>query len=277
MKRIAIIATILLLLLASGCKSTRSSKTSPTDDTTIVTKPKTKDAKEVLYNNMIDAYGSWETVVAKGNISIGSLSSSFEMRMIKDKGIQISLRPILGIEVGRLIIKNDKIYIFNKINNQYIEESLDTFKEKLPFKPTINDLQNILLGRPFILGNSTLTSKEYKKFDIAIAGNDWTMKPKKQIDKIEYLFALNKEEIESLQASQNNMGRKIACYYQDYQHDTERLYPTNLQIEAQSKSKKYKLGIDYSTISWDKETSIQPLSTKGYSRISLSNLIESLL
>lgn len=279
MKRIAIIATILLLLLASGCKSTRSTKkTSSTSKTTVVTKPKTKDAKEVLFENMIDAYGSWETAVVKGSVSLGSLSSSFEMRMIKDEAIQISLRPIFGIEVGRLLIKDDKIYIFNKINNQYIENSLKDFSDKLPFEPTVSDLQNILLGRPFILGTNSLTAKDYKKFSITTAGkNDWRMQPKKQADKIEYLFALNGEEIECLQASQTNIKRKVICNYQDYQHDFERLYPSSLQIDAQNSNKKYSFSLDYTSISWDRSTTIQPLSTKGYSRTTLSKMFDSLL
>ncbi len=283
MKRIAIIATILLLVLATGCKSTRrTKKTSSTTTTTVVTKPSadkgTQASKEyALFSDMIESYGDWETCVARGSISLGSLSSSFEMRMIKDEGVQISLRPIFGIEIARLIIKGDKLYIYDKINSRYIENSLSDFSNIVPFTPTVSDVQNIFLGRPFILGENNLEASDYKKFNINIAGNDWTLQPKKKTNKIDYMFAMNREQTESLQASQTNTGRKITCNYKDYQNDITHQYPSTIQVQAQTQSKKYAVKISYSTVTWNSSTTIQQLSTRGYSKTTLSKVIDSLL
>lgn len=278
MKRIAIISTILLLLVASGCKSTRDTQeTSSSKTTTVVTKPKEKDPKEVMFNKMIDTYSPWQSIVAKGSVSLGSLSSTYELRMIKDQAIQISLRPLLGIEVGRLVVQDDKIYIFDKINKRYIEESLSKLGEKLPFEPTISNLQSILMGQPFIMGETAITAKDYKKFDITLAGEDWTMRPKKKIDKIDYLFSMNNETTESLQVSQTGMERRVTCHYQDYLYDAQHLYPSYMKISALNNKKEYTLKLNYSTMSWDTNPDIQPLSTRGYSRTTLTDLIDMLL
>lgn len=274
MKRTLVIATILLLLVVSGCKSTRD--TQPVSPTQPTETPQ-QDPREVLFNNMIDAYGTWESVVVKGSASIGHLNSSFELKMVNGRALQISLRPLLGIEVARLVVQDDKIYIFDKINKQYIEEELTTLIRKLPFEPTISNLQSILLGQPFILGEPSLSAADYKRFDISIAGNDWTMHPKKKIARADYLFAMSGEYTESLQVTQAGREKSVTCHYRDYLHDSRHLYPSTLSVKAQSNDKEYSLNLYYTTMTWDNNPTILPLSTQGYTRTTFAKLIEMLL
>lgn len=273
MKQTTIIAILLLLVVATSCKSPRTTPTTPHDDTMTVK----GDEKQTLFNSMLDAYGSWDTFVARGSASLGSLSSSFELRMIKDNGIQISLRPILGIEVARLIIVENKVLIYDKINSRYIENNLGDFADILTVEPTIGNVQDILLGIPFILGSSSLDENDYKKLDIEIAGDEWIIQPRTKIKNLNYLFSMNREQTESLQISQEKTERKISCSYRDYLYDGRHMYPSALQITAQGNKHRYTLKLDFSTASWDSNITIQPLSNKGYTRTTISQILESML
>ena len=100
----------LLLVLVSSCKS-KQSIVQEVGETPVISKSK----EEIRYNEMLASYGLWDTFVAQGNVSLGGLSSSFELRMKHNEAVQISLRPFLGIEVARAIITTDSAFLYDKV------------------------------------------------------------------------------------------------------------------------------------------------------------------
>ena len=74
---------------------------------------------------VIATLGNWQTMQTGGNIKLSagsSFSSSVQVRMVRDKAIFISLRPMLGIEVGKLVITADSLYAVDKVHKRYIAE-----------------------------------------------------------------------------------------------------------------------------------------------------------
>lgn len=311
MKRIALILTILLIVLMTGCKSKRSVVTTPDittpstvvipTDTVTVERPETpivtpepgdvKEREEVekqpverepsreelLYGNMINANGEWQTMVAKGSVSLGSLSSSFEMRMINNQSLQISLRPIFGIEIARVVVTGDSIYLYDKINKRYIAEGMDLLGDKIPFVPTISDMQNAMLGRPFILGQTSIGMDNFNDFIYETADNQWAMQPRNLPEDIIYMFGLENETLICAVAQQATTQRELRCDYQEHEVFSNRVVPTSMLLSAKGGKKSYSLKITYSSIEWDRNTSVQKLSTKGMKKTTISNVVGSLL
>ncbi|MBR6757691.1 MAG: DUF4292 domain-containing protein [Bacteroidaceae bacterium] len=310
MKRIALIIALTLLVLVTGCRSRRAVLTSPDKDVpAIVTptdslqqsatetpstsseSPKDDDVTtdrqstdeveklqtEIMFDNMLSVQAPWNTIVTKGRVSLGSLSSSFEMRMINNESISVSLRPIFGIEIARVVMTRDSVFLYDKINKRYIAEGITSFSDNIPFEPTISDLQNTLLGRPFLLGHTSLVEDDYDRFIFETAGSDWAMQPRELPDGVVYMFAMNESRLICAVAQQLMSHRQLHCEYQYNDSFAECKLPHTLILTAQGKSKSYSINIQYSSVKWDTPISVEKLSTNGMKKTTLSTVVESLL
>ncbi len=263
-----------------GNTPSQSSSSQQGDKTATISKnltPVVASEEQNFYNRMLETYGSWETLTVRGNVSVGNLSSSYEMRMIRNESIQISLRPILGIEIARLIVTCDSIYMYDKINHRYTVDALSDFSDKFPFKPTISDLQNAMLGRPFILGNSNLSAQDFDKLTITGDNNSWTMQPLIQPEGIQYHFTFVDTQLTSAYAIQESSNREANCKYEDVSNDTGYMLPEKITIKVKGSSKTFNFSTTYTSASWNNHVTIQHLSTTRYTRSSLSNVLKSLI
>ena len=95
--KIAILITIAALMTA--CGTTKQAAQPDTTSQSATTTTSTVNPAETI----IATLGGWQTLQTGGNIKLNagsSFSSSIQVRMVRDEAIFISLRPVLGIEVG---------------------------------------------------------------------------------------------------------------------------------------------------------------------------------
>ena len=106
MKRIGQIAILILLLCLTGCKSKEAAGSRT---------PAGGKNETERFHELLETYSTWETFTAKASASVSGagLRSSIEVRMIRGKAVQVSIRPLLGIEIGRLLMTTDSIYIYD--------------------------------------------------------------------------------------------------------------------------------------------------------------------
>ena len=273
MKRTGQIAILILLLCLTGCKSKEAAGSRT---------PAGEKNETERFHELLETYSTWETFTAKASASVSGagLRSSIEVRLIRDKAVQVSIRPLLGIEIGRLLMTTDSIYIYDKFHRRYVAESLQTLYDILPVAVTPLDLQNVLLGQPFIFGETALQPSDYKKFDIISGENgDWALQPQKQYRDFTYRFLLNGNNLLGMQAYQNNTLRQISSTYADHRKADGKVLPSSVQITAQGGSRKYTLNINYdpSSAVWDNNIDIEKLPTTGYTVMTFSQLLKSLI
>lgn len=268
MKRISFIITLVVIFITSACKTTQLTQGPAAEQRTPTKIPK----EQQLYNTMCDAYDEWDTMVAKGNISTSHFSSSFELRMIRNEGLQISVRPALGIEVVRIIITPTEMCVYEKLGRRYISLTSEELQEKIPFNITIEDIQNIFLGRPFLLGNGSVTPDDYKSFDINIGSEEWSMTPRKQYERFDYKFILQEEKLTTSRVAVAQQQGVVNCVYSNFQEQNGLLAPKTITLNLSSEQYSGAATIKFNSISWNKNTSIEKISTSRYSRVTLKEL-----
>ncbi|MCF6365866.1 MAG: DUF4292 domain-containing protein [Bacteroidales bacterium] len=67
-----------------------------------------------------------------------------------DEFIWISVRPVMGIEISRILITQDSIKVIDKIKNEYFAENINYLKSKVGFELNYETIQAIFLNRFFI-------------------------------------------------------------------------------------------------------------------------------
>lgn len=150
----AIAAVSLILLIASGCSSSRSNS-SHSGQATTLPKVKTTSGKLILSQLQNDTT-AWSDFYAPFTFKIRrpiSLSVSGRATMVRDKSILFSAR-MMGIEVAQLYIDNDSTWLVDKFHKLVCAVPTDRLTGVSGL--TIANLQDLMLGKPFCPGTSDL-------------------------------------------------------------------------------------------------------------------------
>ena len=114
-----------VLLLVVACSSIRKAAKTDADaapGTAVQVDKVTSDAVLKVDANRQTARG----IRGKANVSVGSLSASGTIKMKRDEIIQVSLSALLGLmEVGRLELTPEYLYILDRINHEYVRARWD--------------------------------------------------------------------------------------------------------------------------------------------------------
>lgn len=272
MKKTNIAIVIMLVALMSACGTFKKAATVPDTTTTTPTTPRaTTDAME----SIIATLGDWQTMQTGGNIKLSagsSFSSAIQVRMVRDQAIYISLRPMLGIEVGRLLITADSLYAVDKVHKRYIAEKVSLLTSGIPL--TVSDVQDIFLGRPCIIGKGTLSESNRAAMTVEAEKNAVKLVPAQNYKGYSYAFVMdNKDRIVSLDiAPQGSATAAYQVKYNDVRKTTAGNIAHGLNAVATIENKKVSLSLSYKNIDWNGNVKIDRSLPNGYSRMSARDL-----
>ena len=159
----------------------------------------------------------------KGNNSMGLKG---QIRMHNDSVIWISLSLKVGIEIGRIMITPDSVKYINRSTKTYLAESIDYFNEYLPIVPSIQFLQDMLLG------NDTQI-KRREKYKSYIDDKRYKLEAKNDfIDKNIWIlpesFKIGEFNIKDNRANSGELTLK----YENFQNVDGRLLPTKIVFDV---------------------------------------------
>ena len=116
---IALLAAI--LAMSTSCRSAQKAMVSETRSGEIAESVEA-DWSNSAFNPLTVAAAApeWTDFSASGNITVsttGSLSSAIQIKMVRGRSISISIRPLLGIEMGKLFVDKDSVTLVDKYHN----------------------------------------------------------------------------------------------------------------------------------------------------------------
>ena len=227
MNHIRITVCSIVLLILAGCKSGKE---------LISERPVSQEVRN-NFESLMASYPDWNTFSAKGSADLsfgasGSLSASTQLRMVRGEVLQISVRIILGIEVARLYMTPDSLFLVNKMQKQYVTASLQEIGERLSSPVSLQTVQDALLGRIFLL-NSANNAYGIDDFEVMESGSSrWSLSPKRQDERFGYRFDLDEIKLLSTQMGSTSGHKEIVCHYTDFikQGQSEN-FPTKMIIQ----------------------------------------------
>lgn len=139
MSRWLLIGAWSVLLTIAGCKASKTITGAPTRIT-----PKELKAK------LAEQTFTYETLQAKLSISYEApddkKSFKGDLRVKRDSAIWLSIRPLLGLEVARVLITRDTVHIIDRLNNEYIRQPLDLLEQEYGLPDDFSLMQALLIG-----------------------------------------------------------------------------------------------------------------------------------
>ncbi len=192
---------------------------------------------------------------------------SGKLSMKRGENIMLSLR-FLGMEVMSLYINTDSIFASDKIHKYYFAEGLKSLTKGFPM--TLNDLQDILMGRPFIINHGTLSTNNKDLISLESVGDNIAIIPKKSYNSIEYAFGLDdNNSLKALTATRNETI-VLQCIYDGHCNETPagNVAQQNLvELSLSDKNLQTLISISYDNAKWNTGNTRQWKKPKGYKRI----------
>ena len=266
------ILAVTMLVMAS-CGTTKKAATQPDSPTPNQTNQATGGGDPI--DAVIAHSGEWQTMQTSGSIKLkagSSFSSSIQMRMVRDDAIFISLRPVLGIEVGKLLITGDSLFAVDKVHKRYIAEKVSILTSGIPV--TVSDVQDIFLGRPCIIGKGTLSQANRSEMTSSTEQNSVMLTPSAKYMGYVYSFIFDKSNrITSLDIAPE--GSSSAAYkvkYSDVKATKAGNIAHSINANATIEKKKLTFSLTYKDIDWNGDVKIDRSLPKGYTRMSARDL-----
>lgn len=275
---INIVAPLLALaFIALSCKSQKkvSGDTTYTTQNPPTSQQTVDQAAQAQLQALTSSVGAWKTLKTGGHLSISggtSFSSGMQMRMIRDKVIYISIRPLLGIEAGKLVIKGDSLFVINKVQKQYMAEKVSLLTAGIP--ADVSMVQDMFLGRAFIIGEGTVNRSNANRVEAKTQADGFTLAPKEQPKQFSYTFTYDKNRhIRALNVKPSTGNESYSITYDDVQTTLAGLIAHAMKLETQVKGKPMNLSLNFEKIEWNQDVDTSFSIPSGYKRLDARSLL----
>ncbi len=271
MRKMIIGAALALTVLAS-CGASKNVATTGNLTTTVTSAPATQQERAQA---IASSHSSWTTMQTSGSIKLGgskSFSSSINVRMNHGTAIAISLRPMLGIEVGRLVFTGDSVIVVDRVHRQYIAENVALFTNGLP--ATVGTLQDIFLGRAFIVGEGTYDTSRADHATATSATGKCVLEPNTRVTGFKYDFTYD-EDNNILAFNITPEGATQTVYsvdYSDVKSTQAGKVAHTVGVAGTIKGKPLNFTLSYKDISWGGQVKIDTSIPDGYKRADISSI-----
>lgn len=220
----------------------------------------------------------WTDFSASGNITVsttGSLSSAIQIKMVRGRSISISIRPLLGIEMGKLFVDKDSVTLVDKYHNIYVRESVS---QLLGNGIGLYALQNLLLSRPFDLTDGAISAPNAYHFSATAPDNErrWQMRPAKANQLFGYFFDMIENNVSRFNVTLNN-GQQYAMGFSAFKPVDGKVIATSISAHIEIGGTKVGMDLKYTkSIRWNSGVTDYIRIPDGARRYSLAQLLKSL-
>lgn len=187
------------------------------------------------------SYTPWQTLSLKGKAKIEGIPVALNIKAYMEHANSILLSinaPLLG-EVGRIEIDKDSVLVVNKRGKCY--SKVDIASTMAAFGASVTDMQDLLLGRVFILGAGTLSVDNAALVDVCTgASGTWILTPHNQDPRAQYGFTLFEDGAMLMAAAFTPDEKYLATAEYDHKQNG-----TDMELTLKMNNKTIKLNLAF--------------------------------
>ena len=262
--------TLMVAILAS-CSTTKSIKKSHSIEGMTETE---------FVENVIENAGGWNALTAKVSLSLnwegkGETKVSGTLRIKKGEVVQLSIAPLLGIEVARAEISPNGILVIDRMNKRYGEVSFAEVKALVKADLDFHTLQALFLNELFLPGKGDLTARDASSFKVEPEAEGVWLNVKRA-KRFGYHFlteapeALLKESYIGLNGTPYGLRWK----YDDFRALERKQFPVDMKLAFEGGKKPVKASFALSRLSTNGDWETRTEVSKKYEKVELEELLK---
>lgn len=268
------VTAIIMILLVSSCSSTKNLKKN------VIVGNLTQDEYVM---NLFEKSKEWNAVSGKIVLTINKadkepLSVSGSLKIKRNEVIQLSIAPILGIEVARAEFTPNGILIIDRLKKRYITATFDELRQMSNTNLDYNILQSLFLNSVFVPGKQNLTASNLNDFSVT-PENDKVIMSIDNTKTFNYTFiaSLQPELLKESEISLKSSNYKLLWKYDNFKDFNKGTFPTYMNINVIGGKSLLSAEIEISRLStdvnWEKHTEIP----QKYKKVELQEILKQLL
>lgn len=251
-----LVVCCLFLLFLGGCKSSRQAVVSPVAE----------DREAVgMLESIIGQAPSFDSFSSKVKLTASmngkQLSVNGTLKMKRGELIQLSIAPLLGIEVARIEISKDNILAIDRINRQYASVSIADLSSLADGEADFYTIQALFFNRLSLPGAQEVKVADASAFRLEKQADGVLIRPRKT-GKLDYCFTAN--EGGWLVNTNLSADKKylLDWKYDEFQQLGGGMYPAAMDITVQGTGRSVKAQVELSKMSTAK-VSLSPTTLSG--------------
>ncbi|MCK4662675.1 MAG: DUF4292 domain-containing protein [Bacteroidales bacterium] len=264
-----LVLVVISISVLSACKSTKYLKNKELRKLKIDKIYNQIEKNEIEFNTISLRFSAATKIGKK------KLSAKGNIRIKNDSIIWISVKPLLGIEMFRIVITKDSLKYINRIEKNYYCSNTDLIKKKYFENYKYEYLQDILTNS--IINFYGKKTKNYlkKNYKLEINKNNYCIKNvKNKIDDNSFLLSElhvkpDTYKINEIRFKSENSEQELIVKYKDFDKLDEFIYPKNVDIEVIDDKNIFNLKINYDKINLNRSLKFPFSISKKYTKISL--------
>ena len=274
LRNFQIFGIALFVMLLASCSSTKMLKKTHFID----------GMSEVEYvEKLINHVGEWGAFTAKVNLSVDLDGKSVTkvggtLRIKRGEVIQLSVAPLLGIEVARAEISPNGILVIDRVNKRYVRASFSELESLVHADLDFHSLQALFLHELFLPGNSRMTVRDASNFRVDVKTQEVVLEAKKG-GRFNYQFLIQAPEAVLKESCIALAGTPylLRWKYDAFRPFEQEQFPTDMQIIFEGAEKPVKAAMALSRLStnsnWETHTEV----SARYMKVELADILKLLI
>ena len=269
-----LLGIVLMVALFASCSASKSIKKSHSIEGMTETE---------FVENVIENASGWEALTAKMSLTLdlgrkGETKVNGTLRIKKGEVVQLSIAPLLGIEVARAEISPDGILVIDRMNKRYVEVSFAEVKALIKADLDFHTLQALFLNELFLPGKGDLTARDASSFKVEPEAEGVWLNVKRA-KRFGYHFlteapeALLKESYIGL----NGTSYGLRWKYDDFRALERKQFPIDMKLVFEGGKKPVKAALALSRLSTNGDWEARTEVSKKYEKVELEEILKILL
>lgn len=247
------IIMLLLLVLGIGCRPVRQ----------LIPVIVDREVEQVL-TSMHTAQPTFDFFAARfsGTATLNGMDTDIAgtIRIRKDSAIYISIAPILGIEVARILVTPTQVRLLNRLENTYFDGDMQMLNSMLRADLDYHMLQSLLLASdfPHFSADNFRLSTEQEALRLSSPARRRIRTTHTRAEPLAHTLWLNPQSYRIMRSelSENSSNRTVSAIYPTYTTAQGQSLPSELLIAFAEEQSQALLTLRYSRITLDQPQQI---------------------
>lgn len=275
MKKIAYyISLVVLVGFMAACSSTKK----------VGKLPNVGDMSGTEYmEKLVTSAPHWENLSGKASVELvlgkkGSTRVNGSLKIFRGEAIQLSVAPVLGIEVARLEITPEGLLIVDRVHKRFVQASFVEVSNLLQVELNFNILQSLFLNEIFLPGKMNLSSDDVSSFTLDVTPSHAVLQPKGR-KKIGYQFLTSTQngQLEHTRIGLRSTSFSLNWDYSDFTNLSGQSFPQRIKVNLMGLTDPYALNFKLSHLTVGNQWKGKTTLSSRYQEIKLQELIKALL
>lgn len=260
----------LFLFLLTGCKS--SKKVGTVDSASA-------KAHNEFFQSMEEQSFQFRTLTARLSVDLNipgnQMSSRVDLKMVKDSAFQLSVQPILGIEVFRVELSRDSIKVVDRLNKRYLVENYSNLQGQTPIEFNFYNLQALFTNHLFIPGEQSVARKHYNRFKLNQMGPVAEIKTKDAMGLFYTFKADGEEKLLSTYVADSSDQYALQWLYSDFRLVGKQPFPLLMDVQVLKEGASVGgVKIHYTRVQLDEPLNLDFSIPAKYNRVTFAQVLK---